>query len=54
MEAVMEVEPPAEPVAPARNEQILRMAREGRSRSQIAKDLGITLSEVELVIGMSQ
>ena len=54
MEAVMEVEPPAEPAAPARNEQILRMAREGRSRSQIAKDLGITLSEVELVIGMSQ
>ena len=54
MEAVMEVEPPAEPVAPARNEQILRMAREGRSRSQIVKDLGITLSEVELVIGMSQ
>jgi len=54
MEAVMEVEPPAEPAAPARNEQILRMAREGRSRSQIAKDLGITLSEVALVIGMSQ
>ena len=54
MEAVMEVEPPAVPAAPARNEQILRLTREGRSSSQIAKELGITLSEVELVIGMSR
>ena len=37
-----------------RNEEILAMAEGGKSRSDIAKELGITLSEVDLVIGMSR
>ncbi len=37
-----------------RNEQILSMAEKGMDRSAIAKELGITLSEVDLVIGMGR
>lgn len=54
---VMEVTEAAEPARPAemgRNEHILALSNSGKSRSQIAKELGITLSEVDLVIGMNK
>ena len=36
------------------NMDIIELAQQGKSRSQIAKELGITLSEVDLVIGISK
>ncbi len=63
-------EPPAAPAAPAapdpaapppeeregadRNEEVVRLARSGLSPALIARRLGITLGEVELIISLAQ
>lgn len=54
MEVAEQVPPSPAPAPVGRNELIISMASEGRTRSQIAKELGITLSEVDLVIGMNK
>jgi hypothetical protein len=37
-----------------RHELVLQLAREGKTRPQIAKELGVTQNEVALIIGMNK
>lgn len=52
---IAHVEPPPQPTEafiPSRMDTILNLSHGGKTRAQIARELGITQNEVDLVIGM--